>query len=519
MANSKFGGFEFDDESMASLRKEMGQLIRPQTEQARLKNDALAALDKLGAATVKDDSIRFDNDAIVLPRQFEGNLPAAAQFIMDIHESEEEEFAFGRTFKFRPWDGAAAFQRALYRVFGTTGLGKAVQTMFGKRPPSLVSVNVNLDETLQVPWGRVSMPPLNATFDLDTDFDPEYGMLFRLAVTAPKKMRKRLEGFFDVVQNELEERSIYKGKAFNGADQPEFLDLSGIDENKVVYSQEVMTQLKSNVWSLIEHTQTMRDLGIPLKRAVLLEGPFGTGKTLAGALTAKRAIENGWTFILARPGKDNLFDVLNTAKLYAPAVVQYEDIDTVAKGGSDIEISQLLDVLDGISNKTSGVVAIFTTNHVEDLQKGVMRPGRIDSIIHIGKLDEYGVEKLIKSVVNPNILGDIDYKVVYSEVQDFLPAFVKEAVDRAVRYAVSREKGSTVFTIETMDIVNAAQGLKRQLELMNGANEGSDDKATIDSILKDTVNDAARNAVYKAHQGAIITDVDGDFDGRINLKS
>lgn len=510
-------GFQFDEESLSNLRASLNS-GKPQNEQDRVKAGALAALDKLGAASVKDDSIRFDGDGIVLPRQFEGDLLAAAQFIRDIHESEEEEFEFGRTFRFRPWDGAAAFQRALYRVFGTTGLGKAVQTMFGKRPPSLVSINVGTSETLQVPWGRVQMPPLNATFDLDTGWEEDYGQLFRLNVTAPKKMRKRLEGFFDVVQNELEERSLYKGKAFNGAEQPEFLDLSGIDESKVVYSNEVMTQLDSNVWSLIEHTDTMRKLGIPLKRAVLLEGPFGTGKTLAGALTAQRAIANGWTFILARPGKDDLFDVLNTAKLYAPAVVQFEDIDTIAKGGSDQEISRLLDVLDGISNKTSGVVALFTTNHVENLQKGVMRPGRIDSIIHIGKLDQPGVEKLIRATVKPEILGDVDYSVVYSQVQDFLPAFVKEALDRAVRYAVTRNFGGTEFKIETDDIVNAAIPLKRQLELMNGANEGATDNPTIDSILQNVVQEGAETAVRKAHQGAIIVDEDGDFDGRIRLR-
>jgi len=514
-SNPSVGGFAFDEESLNNLRQTLGKVIRPATEQDRLQAEAMAALGRIGAASVKDDSIQFVDNKIVLPRQFEGNLPAAAEFIMEIHTSEEEEFEFGRTFKFRPWDGAAAFQRALYFVFGTTGLGKATQTMFGKRPPSLVSINVDTDETLQVPWGRVSMPPLNAVFELDSAYDEEYGMLFRLNVTAPKKMRARLEGFFDVVQRELSERSIYKGKAFNGAGTPEFLEINNIDESKVVYSDEVLTQLNSNVWSLIEHTDKMVELGVPLKRAVLLEGPYGTGKTLAGALTAQRAIAN---VILARPGVDDLFEVLNTAKLYAPAVVQYEDIDVLGKGGSDQEISRLLDVLDGISNKTSGVVALFTTNHVELLQKGVMRPGRIDSIIHIGKLDLHGVTKLIKSVVKPDILGVVDYDAVYSQVQDFLPAFVKEAVDRAMRYAVSRT-GSTDFVIETDDLVNAAIGLQRQLELMNDANEGSTDTTTIDGILKTAISQGAEMAVRKAHQGAIITDADGDFDGKIRLRN
>lgn len=460
-----------------------------QSEQEKLRKEALEVLDKLGSLSVKDDSIQFVGDKIVLPERFSGDLLEAAAFLEQIHEAEEEEYQFGRVFKYRPWDGAAAFQRALYRVFGTVGLGKATFSMFGKQPPQLISISVGVNETLQVPWGEVSMPPLDATFFLGGSRDAEYGTLFELAVTAPKKQRKRLEAFFDVVEDELRQRSIYKGRAFNGAEQPEFLDLTGIKEEQVVYSNEVLAQLDANLWSLIEHTDTMRDLGIPLKRAVLLEGPFGTGKSLAGALTAKRAQQNEWTFILARPGKDDVFEVLNTAKLYAPAVVQFEDIDTVASKGSDAAISRLLDALDGISNKSTGVLALFTTNYVEKLQKGVMRPGRIDSIIHIAELDRDGIERAIKANVDSKVLSaNVDYDVVYSEMHGFLPAFVVEAVNRAVRYAVSRSKGSAKFTIETDDIVNAAIGLRRQLELMNEAQEGNT-KVTVDSVLRETVTD------------------------------
>src|ERR1043166_9730023 len=190
------------------------------SEQDSGKAEILAALDKLGSLTVKDDSITFDGDRIQLPARFDGDLLGAARFIEMIHEQEEEEFAFNRTFKFRPWDGAAAFQRALYRVFGTVGLGKSVQTMFGKRPPQLISIAVDANENIQVPWGRVSMPALDATFDLGGEYDEEYGSLFNVNVTAPRKQRKRIEAFFGVVQDELEQRSIYKGKAFNGADMP-----------------------------------------------------------------------------------------------------------------------------------------------------------------------------------------------------------------------------------------------------------------------------------------------------------
>src|SRR6185369_8390620 len=108
------------------------------------------------------------------------------------------------------------------------------------------------------------------------------------------------------------------------------------------------------------------------------------------------------------------------------------------------------DILDGISNKSNPVVALFTTNYVERLQKGVMRPGRIDSIIRIAELDRNGTERLIRAVTAPGILGEVDFDAVYSEVKCFLPAFVKEAVDRAVRYSISRNGGKP-GQIETAD--------------------------------------------------------------------
>lgn len=507
--------FGIDAPTFATLKNIAERAIIKTNENEQTKSAVLSELDRLGKLTVADDSVKFTGSAIILPERFSGDLLGAAAFLQQLHEKEEKPYTFGRTFNYRPWDGAAAFDRAMYRIFGTTGLGKETVTFFGSKPPELLTISSGPDSTLQVPWGKVSMPTLDATFTLGSDWSEEYGNLFRINVTAPRKHRARLETVFNVIQDELENRSIYKGKAFNGAENPEFLDLTGLDESKVVYADEVLAQLNANLWSLIEHTETMIRLGIPLKRAVLVEGPFGTGKSLAGALTAKKAQEHGWTFILARPGKDDLFEVLNTAKLYAPAVVQYEDIDVIGKGGTDKQISTLLDALDGIGNKTNGVLALFTTNHVETLQKGVMRPGRIDSIIHIGALDRKGIEKLIKSVADPKILGDLDYDVIYAEVKDFLPAFVKEAVDRAIRFAVSRNNGSSFFTIETVDIVNAAIGLHNQLNLMNAAQDGRPPAPAIDTAIAAIVRDATKEAAKEAVDGARMYDADGGYDGSI----
>jgi transitional endoplasmic reticulum ATPase len=337
------------------------------------KRAVLDTLDTLGGLTVQDDALLFQGEKFILPEQMEGQIPSAIKYLKDYQDQQETTYNYNRTFKYRPWDGAAAFDRTMKRLFGTTGIGTAFWggPFVGEVKPEFVSIDVAPGETTQVPWGMVRFEPLQADFYLQGTKDRELGVLFVLSVGAPRKNRRRITAFFDELERELRTNSIYRGKAITGAANPGFLDTSLVDPKKVVYSDDVLTQLDASVWSLLRYSDRMRELGMPLKRQVLLEGPYGTGKTLAGMLTAQIAEQNNWTFILCRPGQDDLFECLRTAQLYAPAVVQFEDVDTVAGQGTKQDMSALLDALDGITNKGVDVVGLFTTNNVEQLHKGV----------------------------------------------------------------------------------------------------------------------------------------------------
>lgn len=444
---------------------------KERTENERVREQILGTLETLGRLTVGEDDLIFEGTKFVLPSNMKGDVGQAVSYLEDWIEQQSKTFKFSRTFNYRPWDGAAAFDRAMKKVFGTSGVGTATMTMFGPEPPEYRTVEVATNETIQVPWGRVRFSPLDATFALGGGASEEYGLIFNVGVEAPRKNRAHVEAFLQVVDDELRANSIYRGKAFNGSLEPTFLNLNSVDPSKVIYSEDVQLQLDVNMWSLLDYTDNMRANGVPLKRAVLVEGPYGTGKTLAGMLTAQRAVANGWTFIKARPGKDDLPTVLQTAQLYAPAVVWYEDIDIVGRGESDEQISELLDALDGITNKGTSILAGFTTNHVEHLQMGVLRPGRLDAVIHIGGLDRSGFEKLVKAKVRADSLGDVDYDTVAVAFDGFLPAFAGEAIDRAMRYSIARNRGN-LGVLETEDFVNAANGLRPQLELMEKAQEG-----------------------------------------------
>lgn len=468
----------------------------------QIRDTTLAVLRELGGLTVTDDSIRFVGDKIVLPEAYEGRVPDAIRFLERYMEDQEETYNNSHIFKYRPHDGAHAFQAAMLKHFGTAGMGKATYSFFfGKNPPQMVSVPTGVHTSTQVPWGQVSFPVLDATFTLSYATDSELGPLFYLSVVAPKKYRREIAAFFTLVEEELKINSIYKGKAITGATEPRFLDLAGVDPKKVVYANEVEVQLNANLWSLLKYPDSMRAAGLPLKRSVLVTGTYGTGKTLAGYLTAQEAVANGWTFILCRPGVDDLFDVLKTAELYTPAVVWFEDIDVLAKGGTDEEISELLDALDGMQSKGVEVVAGFTTNHVEQIQRGVLRPGRIDAIVHIGELDAEGYEKLVNNLIPKQHLGEIDYDQLVEAFHGYVPAFVTEAITGAMRYMIART-GGVLDVIATEDIVHAADALRPQFEKMQTAKEGAD-TTTLDAGLRKMLIDVVNHTKLDQNQDGI----------------
>jgi transitional endoplasmic reticulum ATPase len=388
-----------------------------------------------------------------------------------------------------------AFRRAFGMMTQRTIRAKSI--FDSDQPPSLITIPVGHDEVEQVPWGAVGLAHLpGVTFVLGSSVDPEMGPLFLLSASGPRRWRFHVEGVFNLVEEELRANSMYRGKAFDGQDQAQFLDLSGVDPAKVVYSQEVVTQLEANVWSLIRWPKELERVGVSLKRAVLFEGPYGTGKTLAAYLTAKEAVEHGWTFIYCRPGRDDFQSVMQTARLYQPSVVFFEDVDTIAEAGESRtdDISRLLDVFDGVQAKGTKIVAVLTTNHAERIHRGMVRPGRLDAVIHVGALDSAGFERLVLATVPPEQLADdVDFDMVAESFEGFLPAFAREAIDRAMRYNVARN-GGKAGVLETADFVHAAHGLRPQLELMEGASEATS-RPTVDlgirSVVAETLADTA----------------------------
>lgn len=443
----------------------------------------LETLAALSGRAVSDDAVTFEGTKFAVPASLKGRSPGGvAQELMNILQAADEKTKIEKSFSYHPYDVAAALARVLDKYFGLRAVGKVWTT---------VNVGAN-GETVQVPYGEtVEVPQINGS--IESDWSPDYATrrpIGQINIKLPRKLTAEAHGIFELIAEELKTGSIFQGKAIDGNwTSPSFTDPYTVDREKIVYTKSTEVQLSANLWSVLRHREKFHELGIPVRRAVLLSGPYGTGKSLGALITAQTALDNGWTFVQVKPNQD-LADAFMAAKTYAPAVVFVEDIDN--RADSDIEggaLSQILDIFDGIDRKASGdIVVVPTTNHLEKIHKGMLRPGRLDAIINVERLDAEAIERLVRVTSPVSIEGDFDG--IVESMADYTPAFIVEAVGRAVRYAVDRTGGELPGKFDSEDIVQAANGLRPQYELMVGDVERS--PSDLDTAFKRIVAEAAR---------------------------
>lgn len=477
--------------AVAAVQERLVQARMPPTVGEMMAEEMIAHLEALGGKMAGQDAIVYDGEQFRLPESMRGNLAAAEARIKEIRESEESKISFTRQFNNRPDDGCVAFSRAMNMVFGTQGVGKSIQTMFGERKPEIRMVQTGLDEQAEAPNGKVAFAEMDAEFYLGTNWDEELGPVFVISCNCPRKYRQRVEGFFAVIDNILKTDSIYKGKAINGAETPGFFNPFAVDSSRVIYTASVLNQLEEVVMTPLRHTNLLRVDGIPVKRCCMFAGPYGTGKSLAGMLVAQVAVQNGWTFILVR-AEDDPFEALKTAQLYAPAVVMVEDIDNLAAGKSRAEITRLLDAVDSVSVKGKEIMLISTTNFPDDVDMSMLRPGRTDVIIDFAHLDKEDFQRLIPAVLPvARLAADLNYAAVAEAFHGLFPAFATEACYRALFHSLRKNEGRRVPITEE-DLLAGAQHMQEHRARMEAAAEARRFMPTVHSTMNDLVEGVIR---------------------------
>lgn len=416
---------------------------------------------------------------------------------------------FNRTFAYRPDDGAYAAMNVIHRMFGMT-VGTATKTIFGDIPPQFRTIHVAHNLTAEVPHGKVELAALPGAIVNFGATRNKSGLVFHLSVESPKKHADKIEAFFNAVDDELRLSSIYRGKALEieSDGSIKFLDVHEFNPNQIVFSNDVNRHLDAGVFGLIRYTDASRRANLPMKRAVLTYGPFGTGKTSLGMMAAQECLEYAWTFIKVNAGNiEALRQAVTTAALYGQTTLFIEDIDRYTPKATDTDaMSELLDIFDGVGAKNAKLLMVMTTNHVERIPAGMLRPGRLDDLIEIAGLDRDGTEKLIRAAIPAPMLEDnIDFDAIYKIMKGWEPAWIKGAASRATEFGIARSAGDIVFKLDTIDLVDSANSYAKQLDLMKTALEGEPV-----NMLDETLGDLVTSAVRKGVTGTGIVDSDGD---------
>ena len=449
----------------------------------------------------KEAPNRFKNTEVTVQRQGTQIVLPSDPFNMTYDEAiialtkrkEEEDTTVNahETVDAFPFDGAYAFTKAMAEIYGwATAVPKKVETFFGVKmiPPVTVNLEVDYQKFEQIIWGTFSIPGVEGTLETGVTKSSDGRQVFCIQGETKKKYQAEVRRLAEKTREIIRRESVYKGKAIvisvdaNGnadlRNPPKFLDLSRVNPSELTYSDDLEEQVRTNLFALIEHTDACRKNQIPLKRGVLLEGPFGTGKTLAAFVSAVKCKENGWTFIMVDK-VSGLKDALAFARQYQPAVVFAEDIDREVAGGRSVKMDDILNTIDGIDSKGKEVITVLTSNEVTNINQAMLRPGRLDAVIHVSPPDEKAAIKLVRLYAR-GLLDDAEDLTTAGELlKGMIPAVIREVVERSKLYALARSNGADA-KLNAAALENAAKGMKHHLDLLY---KKTDDDVTAETRL------------------------------------
>ena len=227
-----------------------------------------------------------------------------------------------------------------------------------------------------------------------------------------------------------------------------FADVAGADEEKAELQELV---------DFLREPQKFIDLGARIPKGVLLVGPPGTGKTLlaravAGEAGVKFLSISGSDFVelYVGVGASRVRDLFDQAKKESPAIVFIDEIDAVGRqrgaglgGGHDEReqtLNQLLVEMDGFA-ANEGVIVLAATNRQDILDPALLRPGRFDRQVYVGRPDMKGREEILRvHTRNKPLAEDVDLREIARETTGFTGADLENLMNEAALRAARRDQ-------------------------------------------------------------------------------
>ncbi len=227
-----------------------------------------------------------------------------------------------------------------------------------------------------------------------------------------------------------------------------FAEVAGLAEEKEEL-EEIVDFLKS--------PKKYIDVGARIPKGVILVGPPGTGKTLlAKAVAGEAGVPffsiSGSDFVemFVGVGASRVRDLFEEAKKNAPCIVFIDEIDAVARrrgtgmgGGHDEReqtLNQMLVEMDGFG-VNEGIIVMAATNRVDILDPAILRPGRFDRKVHVGRPDVKGRKEILDvHVKNKPLADDVDLDNVAQTTAGFTGADLENLMNEAAILAAKNDK-------------------------------------------------------------------------------
>jgi len=225
-------------------------------------------------------------------------------------------------------------------------------------------------------------------------------------------------------------------------------------------------------------------LGARIPKGIILVGPPGTGKTLlAKAIAGEAHVPffsiSGSDFVemFVGVGASRVRDLFADAKKNAPCIVFIDEIDAVARrrgtgmgGGHDEReqtLNQMLVEMDGFSSN-EGIIVLAATNRVDILDPAIMRPGRFDRKVHVGKPDVGAREEILKVHASKKPLSeDVDIDQIARTTAGFTGADLENLLNEAAIKAAKEDRKYITFDDIKNSFVRVGIGTEKKSRIIS----------------------------------------------------